>query len=163
MNFCLEIIILCFLSININICYSWTSNTAGGMAGVTYAGSTVYNVNTMCPNKANQGYACDGRNSGDKYLNPSTLSSFCSSHSGTTYGFGHGVTASQKCGQCARIRVPRKDGGYNYMEVSMVDHFTSSMEVGTVEIEYLLAGTKWVKGDRADFEFSQPYNCGMLV
>ena len=98
---------------------------------------------------------CDGRNFGDKYLDATEMSSFCSSHSGssTQFGFGHGVTSSQKCGECAQIRVPRTDGSYNYMTVMMVDHYTWSMEVGTTEIAYLVDGTPWVVRDRADFEF----------
>merc|ERR1719445_1843094 len=134
---------------------SWTSMSAGGMSGVTYASGTIYNVDTMCPNNVNQGYVCDGRNFGDKYLDATAMSSFCSSHSGTSaqFGFGHGVTSSQKCGQCAQIRVPRTDGSYNYMTVMMVDHFTWSMEVGTTEIATLVEGTQWVVGDRADFDF----------
>jgi len=39
------------------------------------------------------------------------------------------------------------------MTVMMVDHFTWSMEVGTTEIAHLVSGTKWVVGDRADFEY----------
>ena len=125
------------------------------MSGTTYAGGSIYNVGTMCPSNVNQGYACDGRNFGDMYLNPSTVSAFCSGHPGNykQYGFGHGVSSSQKCGECAQIRVPRTDGTYNYMTVMMVDHYTWSMEVGTTEIAYLVEGTQWVVGDRADFDF----------
>eukprot|EP01084_Bolivina_argentea_P259589 438057_1 len=137
------------------VSYSWTSMGGGGMSGVTYASGTIYNVGTMCPSNANQGYVCDGRNFGDKYLNPQSLRVFCSGHLGSSrqFGFGHGVTAQQKCGQCAQIRVPRRDGSYNYMTVMMVDHFTWSMEVGTTEIAYLVQGTNWVVGDRANFDY----------
>jgi len=135
--------------------------SAGSMSGVTYASGTIYNVGTLCPSNGNyqsgaqQGYVCDARNFGDKYLDPSVTGAFCQGYLGTSkqYGFGHGVTASQKCGECAQIRVPRTDGSYNYMTVMMVDHFTWSMEVGTTEIAYLMEGTNWVVNDRADFEF----------
>jgi len=45
------------------------------------------------------------------------------------------------------------------MTVMMVDHFTWSMEVGTTEIEYLVEGTRWVVGDRADFDFRIVDDC----
>lgn len=127
----------------------------GGMSGVTYAGGSIYNVGAMCPAHVNQGYVCDGRNSGAQYLDPSTVTHFCSSHLGTSteFGFGHGVSSSQKCGECAQLRVRRVDGSYNHMTVMMVDHFTWSMEVGTTEIASLLDSTQWSIGDRADFEF----------
>merc|ERR1719384_1527770 len=147
-------VIFVFLSA-INVVHSWTSMGSGGMAGVTYASGTIYNVNTMCPSNVNQGYTCDGRNFGNQYLDPAVTSAYCSGHLGTSrqFGFGHGVTAGQTCGQCAQLRVPRTDGTYNYMTVMMVEHFTWSMEVGTTEIAYLVEGTQWVVGDRADFEY----------
>ena len=139
----------------LDVSYSWTTNSAGSMDGVTYASGVVYNVGTMCPSNVNQGYACDGRNIGTNYLNPNTVSSFCSDHIGTStqYGFGHGVSSSQTCGQCAQIRVARESGGYNYMTVMMVDRHTASMEVGTTEIQHLLEDTGSALGDRLDFDF----------
>merc|ERR1719384_1047116 len=147
-------VIFVFLSA-INVVHSWTSMGSGGMAGVTYASGSIYNVNTMCPSNVNQGYTCDGRNFGNQYLDPAVTSAYCGGHLGTSrqFGFGHGVTSGQTCGQCAQLRVPRTDGTYNYMTVMMVDHFTWSMEVGTTEIAYLVEGTQWVVGDRADFEY----------
>ncbi len=151
------------LALTLDACYSWASMSSGGMSGVTYASGTIYNTNTMCPSNVNQGYVCDGRNFGDQYLDAGEMSAFCAGHTGSSrqFGFGHGVTASQVCGQCAQIRVPRTDGTYNYMSVMMVDHFTWSMEVGTTEIAYLVDNTKWVVGDRANFEYRivNDYDC----
>eukprot|EP00486_Rosalina_sp_Unknown_P009123 CAMPEP_0201578788 /NCGR_PEP_ID=MMETSP0190_2-20130828/25847_1 /ASSEMBLY_ACC=CAM_ASM_000263 /TAXON_ID=37353 /ORGANISM="Rosalina sp." /LENGTH=232 /DNA_ID=CAMNT_0048012363 /DNA_START=260 /DNA_END=955 /DNA_ORIENTATION=+ len=45
------------------------------------------------------------------------------------------------------------------MTVMMVDHFTWSMEVGTTEIAYLVEGTQWVVGDRADFDYRIVDDC----
>ena len=144
----------------INASYGWTSFSSVGMHGVTYAGGTIYDVNTLCVGGVNQGYACDGRNSGVKYLNPTTVNTFCQLRSSSSnykqFGFGHGVigvSPAQSCGECAQIRVPRTDGTYNYMLVMMVDTATESMEVGTTEIPYLMEGTQWVVNDRADFDF----------
>lgn len=140
---------------------AWTSHSAGNMKGVTYAGGSIYNAGTMCPSNTKQGYVCDSRNFGAEYLDPTAVSSFCSGYPGTSsqYGFGHGVTSSQKCGECAQIRVPRIDGSYNYMTVMMVDHYTWSMEVGTTEIPHLLEGTQWQVGDFANFDFRLVGDC----
>ena len=143
----------------LDVSYSWTWNSAGGMKGVTYAGGETYGTSTLCPANVNLGYACDGRNTdAGTNLDAGTVEAFCNGHVGTSkqWAFGHAVQdkQSQSCGQCAQIRVARTSGGYNYMTVMMVDAWTDSMEVGTTAMGYLLEGVDGkALGDRLDFEY----------
>jgi len=120
---------------------------------MTYAGGTIYDVATLCqPVNVNQGYACDGRNFGDKNLDQGTVTNFCQ-RSGIA--FGHGLGPSQTCGSCAEVRVRRADGGYNTLTVMMVDTTTRSAEIGQAEMHVLLDNNAEGKvlNDRLTFDY----------
>ena len=163
----LTIITLC---LKFDVSYSWIKWTKDG---VTYSGGTTYNMKTLCPTQSStnlyQPYACHPTNQGIKKLDASDVSPFCDEYykadsiKQKQFGFGHGVTDDQACGKCGQLRVLRQDGTYNYMTVMKVDSTTTSMEVGTVEIDYLLEGTGEPKGNRLNFEYRivGDYDCSV--
>ena len=140
--------------LTLDVSYSWTTHTAGNMVGVTYAGNGHYEIGTVCPDNAELGYQCDARNPSGTFLDVNAVRSFCNQiGSSTQYGFGHGVTTSQGCGECAQLRVLRTDGTYNYMTVMRVDLYSNTMEVGETEIGALLDRSGYQVGDVAPFDY----------
>jgi len=120
---------------------------------MTYAGGTIYDVATLCePVNVNQGYACDGRNFGDKNLDQSAVAEFCKL---SGIAFGHGLAPAQTCGSCAEVRVKRAEGGYNHLTVMMVDTTTPSAEIGQAQMHALLDNNAEGKvlNDRLSFDY----------